>query len=91
MFRPNYKALASLHTVYLMSANKSKASFENLEEKAVSESASVSTHGKESEPIQRTLTARTVVDPPDGAPFESAISYQSVPAQPSIPDGGTVV
>jgi hypothetical protein len=73
-----------------MSAKQSRASLESYEEKAVSDSASVSTHGKEAEPIQRTPTARTAVDPPDGAPLESAISYQSVPAQPSIPDSGTM-
>lgn len=73
-----------------MAANKSRTSFESYEEKAVSDSASVSTHDKEAEPVQRIPTARTAIDTPDGAPLESAISYQSVPAQPSIPDGGTV-
>lgn len=73
-----------------MSANQSRASLESYEKETVSESASISTHDKEAEPIQRTPTSRTAVDPPDGAPLESTISYQSVPAQPSIPNGGTV-
>ena len=83
------KALAIILTIFLMSGN-SRASRESYEEKAVSDTASVSTNDKEAEPIQRTPTSRTVVETPDGAPLEAAISYQSVPAQPSIPDGGTV-
>jgi hypothetical protein len=73
-----------------MSGNKSRESLESHEEKAVSDSASVSTNDRETEPIRRTPTSRTAVDPADGAPLESAISYQSVPAQPSIPDGGMI-
>lgn len=73
-----------------MSADQSRASLESYEKKTVSESPSISTHDKEAEPIQRIPTSRTVVDPSNGAPLESAISYQSVPAQPAIPDGGTV-
>lgn len=73
-----------------MSGNKSRTSLESFEEKAVSDTASVSTNDKETEPIQRTPTSGTAVDQLDGAPLESAISYQSVPAQPSIPDGGTM-
>jgi hypothetical protein len=73
-----------------MPDNKSRASLESYEEKAASDSASVLTNDKEAEPIQRTPTCRTIAGPPDGAPLESAISYQSVPAQPSIPDGGMI-
>lgn len=73
-----------------MSGNKRRTSLESFEEKAVSDKASVSTNDKEAEPIQRTPTSRTTVDQLDGAALESAISYQSVAAQPSIPDGGTI-
>jgi hypothetical protein len=74
-----------------MSDNKSRASVESYEEKVVSDSASVSTNDKENEPIQRTPTSRTGgFNPSDGAPLESAISKRSIPAQSSIPDGGTV-
>jgi hypothetical protein len=65
-----------------MSSNKNRASLESYEEKAVSDSASVSTHSPEDTPIQRTATGHNTL--------ESAISYQSVPAQPSIPNGGTI-
>ena len=88
--KTNHKTLTSLIPVFLMSGTRSRASLESYEEKAVSDSASVSTNDRGTEPIQRTPTSRTAVDHPDGAPLESAISYQSVPAQPSIPDGGTV-
>lgn len=73
-----------------MSGVKDRASFESYEEKAVSDSASVSTHDNAFAPIQQAPTNRTTVEPSDGAPLESAISYQSVPAQPSIPNGGTI-
>jgi hypothetical protein len=86
----NHKGLAGSTKILTMSGNKSRASLESIEEKAVSDSASVSTHSKEDLPIQRTLTSRTTFEPSNGAPLESTISYQSVPAQPSIPDGGTI-
>jgi hypothetical protein len=88
--KSNLRALASSLIVYTMSGKMIRASLESHEEKAVSDSASVSTNDQENEPIQRTPTSRTAVDAADGAPLESAISYQSVPAQPSIPDGGMI-
>jgi hypothetical protein len=86
----DHKSLARFKIVLNMSGNKGRTSLESIEEKAVSDSASLSTHSKEDLPIQRTLTSRTVADPTDGLPLESAVSYQSVPAQLSIPNGGTV-
>lgn len=73
-----------------MSEEERKTSLESFEEKHVSDSASISTQDQEDAPIQRTPTGRNTIQLSDGAPLESAISYQSVPAQPSIPNGGTV-
>lgn len=85
------KGLPTLIALSIMSGNESRASLESHEEKAASDSASISTHDKEAAaPIQRTPTSRTALDPLNGAALESAISYQSISAQPSIPDGGTV-
>lgn len=73
-----------------MPGNKSRPSLESVEEKTVSDAASVSTHGNEDMLIQRIPTGQTSLEHQDGAPLESAVSYQSVPAQPSIPNGGTI-
>lgn len=68
-----------------------KASLESFEEKSVRDSESVSTEQQDARPIQRISTHRTTQGlPADGSPLELAISYQSVPAQPSIPNGGTM-
>jgi hypothetical protein len=79
-----------LATHTIMASNKNRASLESYEEKAVSDSASVSIHSNEDTPIQRTATGHNTLEPSDGGPLESAVSYQSVPAQPSIPNGGTI-
>lgn len=73
-----------------MSPKTGRVSLESLEEKSVQDSASVSTEHHDDGPIQRTTIPRNKTETMDGAPLESAISYQSVPAQPSMPNGGTV-
>ena len=72
----------------------SRASVESFEEKPRQDSSAATTIDGEDgvqDAHNKTLTAvpEDTGAPSDGAPLELAISYQSVPAQPSIPNGGT--
>lgn len=78
----------TLHdTAYI---NMSRHSTESFEEKPVQDSASVSTQDKAEAHARSVAQPEDTFNAAEGAPLESAISYQSVPAQPSIPNGGTL-
>lgn len=73
----------------------SRASLESYEEKPRQDSSAATTiDGDDRVHDARSKVPTAIPEdttaPSDGAPLESAISYQSVPAQPSIPNGGTI-
>lgn len=72
-----------------MSAKADRSSFESIEEKPAHDSSSISTQDKNEHGYPVAIQEDSA-SAAEGAPLESAISYQSVPAQPSIPNGGTM-
>lgn len=81
---------SSAPTNTAMSTKVKRNSFESVEEKPVHDSSSISTQDKEEHGQPTTTEEGDSANAAEGAPLESAISYQSVPAQPSIPNGGTM-